>query len=53
MEGAYEVKAELVGEAIDPGKHELEADVKAVTFHGLRAARNADGSWEAHVTVDV
>jgi SHS2 domain-containing protein len=50
--GRYEVRAELRGERIDPDKHRLEADVKAVTLHGLRVER-ADDGWLAEVTLDV
>jgi SHS2 domain-containing protein len=42
----------LEGEAIDPSRHELAADVKAVTVHRLRVARSADG-WEATVVLDI
>ena len=48
----HRVQAQLRGEAIDPRKHELLADIKAVTVHGLRVERTAAG-WEAHVTLDV
>ena len=44
--------AVLAGERIDPERHELLADVKAVTFHDLRVERTATG-WDAHVTLDV
>jgi hypothetical protein len=43
---------ELLGEAIDPGRQELEADVKGVTRHGLRVERSGEG-WSAQVTLDV
>lgn len=48
----YRARAVLRGEPIDPAKHELDADVKAVTLHGLAVERGADG-WHAQVTVDV
>jgi SHS2 domain-containing protein len=51
-DGALEVSATLRGEPLDPAKHELAADVKAVTFHGLAVERTADG-WRAQVTLDV
>jgi len=38
--------AVLAGERIDPERHELLADVKAVTFHDLRVERTATG-WDA------
>ena len=46
------VQAVLTGERIDPKRHELVADVKAVTLHDLRVERSATG-WDAHVTLDV
>jgi SHS2 domain-containing protein len=44
--------ATLVGEPIDRARHELVADVKAVTLHALRV-EHAHGLWHAHVTLDV
>ena len=44
--------AVFAGERVDPGRHELVADVKAVTFHDLRVERTATG-WDAHVTLDI
>ncbi|HEY8514099.1 MAG TPA: archease [Candidatus Binatia bacterium] len=51
-DGEHEVRAELRGERIDPTRHRLEADVKAVTLAGLRVERTDDG-WMAQVTLDV
>jgi protein archease len=48
----YEVTAELRGEPIDLARHEVEADVKAATLHGLRVERSGSG-WSAQVTLDV
>jgi SHS2 domain-containing protein len=48
----YTGRATLVGEPIDPAKHELDADVKAVALHGL-AVRRTEAGWEAEVTLDV
>jgi len=48
----YHVRATLAGEPIDAAKHELDADVKAVTLHGL-VVRPLDGEWQAEVTLDV
>ena len=48
----YRARATLVGETIDPAKHELEADVKAVTLHGLTVHR-IGAEWQAEVTLDV
>lgn len=42
----------LSGEPINPKKHALRVDVKAVTFHRLKVERTAQG-WEAMVVLDV
>ncbi len=46
------VQAEIWGEALDPGRHEVVGHVKAATYHGLRIAVT-DGRWDAWVVVDV
>jgi SHS2 domain-containing protein len=51
-DGRYEVTGELHGEQIDPARHDLEADVKAVTLAGLSVAHGTAG-WTAQVTLDV
>jgi SHS2 domain-containing protein len=40
------------GEELDPGRHELGHEVKAITYHGLRVERT-DGEWLAEVIVDI
>jgi SHS2 domain-containing protein len=40
------------GEPLDPAKHRLEHEVKAITYHGLKLERQAD-SWLAEVIVDI
>lgn len=40
------------GEPIDPARHVLDHEVKAVTRHGLSLARDGDG-WVAEVIVDI
>jgi SHS2 domain-containing protein len=42
---------EAYGERIDPERHELATDVKAVTLHRLKVARSAEG-WNATVVLD-
>lgn len=42
----------LEGEAIDPTRHELSADVKAVTLHRLDVRQTDDG-WKATVVLDI
>ena len=51
-EGSARLEAHLVGEKFVPARHRSATEVKAVTAHGLRVARGADG-WEARVTLDV
>jgi len=48
----HRVQAVLVGERIEPERHELVADVKGVTLHDLRVER-AETGWHAYVTLDV
>jgi SHS2 domain-containing protein len=51
-EDDWHVQAELWGEPIDRERHELSADVKAVTLAGLRVERGESG-WCARFTLDV
>ena len=48
----YRLHADASGETIDPGKHPLLADVKAVTLHRLAVESTPDG-WRAVVVLDV
>ena len=50
--GALVLEAEARGEPLDPHRHRLQADVKAVTLHRLRVERTARG-WEASVVLDL
>ncbi|MCF7854493.1 MAG: archease [Candidatus Pacebacteria bacterium] len=45
-------RAVLRGERIDVTRHDLVADVKAVTFHGFEVCQTSRG-WEATVVLDV
>ncbi|MCI0637734.1 MAG: archease [Gemmataceae bacterium] len=40
------------GEPLDRTRHNLEHEVKAITYHGLRVEM-VDGTWEAEVIVDI
>ena len=44
--------AQAYGEHIDPDKHELNVDVKAVTFHRFAVEQTSQG-WKAVVVLDV
>jgi SHS2 domain-containing protein len=57
--GRFEVKVSDTGlagsawgEPLDPARHNLEHEVKAITYHGLRVEQTADG-WLAEVIVDI
>ena len=40
------------GEPIDPSRHEIDVEVKAITWHALKVEQDDDG-WLAEVIVDV
>jgi SHS2 domain-containing protein len=40
------------GEPLDPARHLLEHEVKAITYHGLRVEKT-NGGWRAEVIVDI
>ena len=48
----YRLHADAVGETIDPARHPLLADVKAVTLHRLSVEKTPSG-WRAVVVLDV
>jgi SHS2 domain-containing protein len=50
--GSLVLEADARGEPLDPSRHHLLVDVKAVTLHLLRVERTARG-WEACVVLDV
>ena len=50
--GQWIVDAVAEGETIDSARHQLSADVKAVTMHRLDV-RRTNGGWEATVVLDV
>lgn len=50
--GEYRLRAEGWGETIDPNRHGLLADIKAVTLHRLVVEKTSDG-WRAVVVLDV
>lgn len=51
-EGSCAVRATAFGEKIDPGKHDLIVDVKAVTLHKFKVERTGRG-WETLVILDI
>ena len=41
------------GEPMDANRHEMDHEVKAITYHRLRVEQLADGGWMAEVIVDI
>ncbi|MFW6181362.1 MAG: archease, partial [Spirochaetota bacterium] len=50
--GRWRLNAVLGGEEIDPARHRVSVDVKAVTLLSFSVRRTA-GGWEATVVLDV
>ncbi len=48
----WHLKVKAAGEEIDPEKHDLIVDVKAVSLHNYKVERSAEG-WLAEVILDV
>jgi len=48
----FEIVAELSGEPLDPARHEIATEVKAVTYHQLSVVRRGR-QWVARVILDV
>jgi SHS2 domain-containing protein len=46
------LSAECRGESLDPARHVLEHEVKAITYHELKVESNEQG-WLAEVIVDI
>lgn len=46
------LESELKGERLDPSRHQLNADIKAVTLHKFEVVKK-DGRWQATVVLDV
>jgi SHS2 domain-containing protein len=40
------------GEFMDQSRHQMDHEVKAITYHGLRVEQKANG-WEAELIVDI
>jgi protein archease len=49
---AWHLRVRAFGEEIDPSKHELLADVKAVSLHNF-GVRKTNAGWRAEVILDV
>ncbi len=51
-EGEFSLMARAFGETLNPAKHDLVVDVKAVTLHRYRVEQTSRG-WEATVILDI
>ena len=47
-----QVAGELLGETYDPARHDIRVEVKAVTYHQLKVAREGD-AWVGTVILDL
>jgi len=50
--GEGKLTAAVRGEPIEPARHEIDVEVKAITYHGLKVQPDGHG-WLAEVIVDV
>ena len=47
-----ELRARVFGEKIDPARHTIYTEIKAVTYHGL-VVEERDGEWQARIIFDL
>jgi SHS2 domain-containing protein len=47
-----QLRARLWGERLDPSRHQLQREIKAVTYHQIKVEQAGDG-WRAQVYVDL
>jgi SHS2 domain-containing protein len=48
----WQLSATCRGELMDESRHEMDHEVKAITYHGLKVEQTATG-WHAEVIVDI
>lgn len=51
--GEDAVEGVLLGEPFEAGRHVLHTEIKAVTYHNLQIARDADAVWRTRLIIDV
>lgn len=49
----HRLEATARGEKIDPDRHPIRTELKAVTYHQISIRRDPDGVWRARVIFDV
>ncbi|MCX8179499.1 MAG: archease [Candidatus Aenigmarchaeota archaeon] len=52
INGKWKLECECYGEKIDPERHDLLVDVKAVTMHKFKI-EETDKGWKARVVLDI
>lgn len=52
IDGGSKLSCRVQGEHINPEKHELKTDVKAVTYHHFELKQTKDG-YSAHIILDL
>ncbi|MBN2218363.1 MAG: archease [Pirellulales bacterium] len=52
VEHGSHVAARLEGEPVDESRHQLDTEIKAITYHHLKVERRTD-RWTAEVIVDL
>jgi SHS2 domain-containing protein len=50
---AERLTATAWGEPINAARHQLDMEIKAITYHALRAEREPGGDWLGEVIVDI
>jgi len=52
QDGEWALSATVRGEALDPARHTVHTEIKAITFHGLDVRETSDG-WVVQVIFDL
>jgi SHS2 domain-containing protein len=47
------LSAKVIGEQIDPLRHALHSEIKAVTYHRIEVRQTASGLWQGRVYFDI
>jgi SHS2 domain-containing protein len=51
-DGGWSLQGTLLGERMDPARHDVKILIKAVTYHGLHVEQ-IDGLWRARIVFDI
>jgi SHS2 domain-containing protein len=52
-EKGFTIEAIARGEILDPSRHTLRTEIKAVTHHQAAVSRDAEGTWRARIVFDI